>query len=302
MKLRKFFILASACTAIGAVALQPNDVGHATLLEKNEKSKPAAAAADIDEADPYFILTGEADDAIKQQDYPTAVLRLRDALRVDPDNPSNALLWSNLGMVYNYLDQDSLALEAYNNALEIAPSMTTVLSNRGILNLKLGRDADAWRDFGNVIARDSLNSDARYYHGLISLYSGQLQNAKKDFEVLEAVDPDSYNTNVAMSSMYALTGNAQKAIPYYKKLIEQEPAAEYYAALAGCYLSLDYLPEASATLADAFRECGEDAELYFYRAWLNKANFQPEAARADAMRAIELGADPRKVQRMMSAK
>ncbi len=283
-----------------AMALQPIDVGHANLLEKNERDNPRAASTEIDEADPYFLLTGEADEAIKNQDYSTAVLRLRDAMQVDPGNAGNALLLSNLGMVYNYLDQDSLAMDAYNQALELAPAMTVVRANRGILNLKMGNDIEAWQDFGDVIERDSLNSVARYYHGMISLYGGRLADASADFEVLESVAPESYNTNVAMSSLYSFTGRASEAIPYYKKLIEMEAAPEYYAALAGCYLSLDYLPEASATLAEAFEKCGEDPELYFYRAWLNKCNFQNEAAKADANRALELGANPRKVRQMMS--
>lgn len=298
--LKPIIIILGAWVSVQAVlALQPIDVGHATLLEKNEKDNPRPAAGDIDEADPYFLLTGEADEAIKNKDYPTAVLRLRDALQVDPDNASNALLLSNLGLVYNYLDQDSLAMDAYDKALELAPSMTVVRANRGILNLKMGHDAAAWQDFGDVIARDSLNADARYYHGMISLYGGKLRDAQTDFEVLESVAPESYNTNVAMSSLYSFTGRAREAIPYYKKLIEQEPAPEYYAALAGCYLSLDYLPEASALLAEAFEKCGEDPELYFYRAWLNKKNFQNDAAKADAARAIDLGANPRKVSQMM---
>lgn len=293
-------LVAMALPGVVAVCRQPIDVGHAMLLEKNEKDNPRPARGDIDEADPYFLLTGEADEAIKNKDYPTAVLRLKDALMVDPDNAGNALLLSNLGMVYNYLDQDSLAMDAYDRALAMAPAMTVVRTNRGILNLKMGRDAEAWKDFGEVIARDSLNTNARYYHGMISLYGGHLSDAQADFAVLESVAPESYNTNVAMSSLYAFTGHAAEAIPYYKKLIEQEPAPEYYAALAGCYLSLGYLPEASVTLADAFAKCGEDPELYFYRAWLNKANFQNDAARADAARAIELGANPRKVNQMMS--
>ncbi len=295
-----FVTIASVLLAPDLKAMQPIDTGHAALLEKNERDNPKPAQSEIDEADPYFLLTGEADEAIRNKDYPTAVLRLRDAIQVDPDNAGNALLLSNLGMVYSYLDQDSLAMDAYDQALAMAPSMTVVRANRGMLNLKMGHDVEAWRDFGQVIERDSLNADARYYHGMISLYGGKLNDARADFEVLESVAPESYNTNVAMSTLYSLTGHAAEAIPYYKKLIEQEPAPEYYAALAGCYLSLDYLPEASVTLADAFAKYADDPELYFYRAWLNKCNFQTDAARADAARAIELGANPRKVQQMMA--
>ncbi len=280
--------------------MEPVIDDHTTLMQKHDQDHPFKSDKDIDEANPYFLLTGEADSAIMRHDYPTAILRLRDAMAVDPDNPSNVLLLSNLGMLYSYLDQDTLALEAYNEALEKAPAMTTVQSNRGLLYLKMGDDVNAWRDFGQVIERDSLNITARYYHGLISLYGGERTVAEKDFAVLEQCAPESDHALVAMSSLYSLTGQSRKAIPYYKKLIEREQAPEYYAALAGCYLDLEQYSDASEILAEGFKNCGDDPELYYYRAWLNKANYLLDDAKADAQRAIELGADPKKVYKLMN--
>ena len=86
-----------------------------------------SAAAEPDEEDVYFILMGQADQAIKDENYPEAEHRLVEAMAIEPNNPSNVLLLSNLGMVYSYMDRDSLALEAYDEALRRAPEMTTVL-------------------------------------------------------------------------------------------------------------------------------------------------------------------------------
>lgn len=257
-----------------------------------------SAAAEPDEEDVYFILMGQADQAIKDENYPEAEHRLVEAMAIEPNNPSNVLLLSNLGMVYSYMDRDSLALEAYDEALRRAPEMTTVLQNRARLHLKMGNDIDAYSDFGAVVDRDSLNAEARYYHGMIALYGGKLEQATADFDILSSVAPDSYNTWSALAALYSLTERSSRAIPYYIKLIEADPSPEYCSALAGCYLAEGRHSEASSTIADALKLYSHDPELYYYRAWLNRDRYLLDDARADAELALRYGADPRKVARL----
>ncbi len=260
-----------------------------------------SAASDVpeDEENVYFILSGEADKAISEGDYPTAIERLNEAISVDPDNPTNVLLLSNLGILHNYLDQDSLALDAFDRANFIAPSMTVVLVNRGKLYLKMGNDVAAFEDFGRVIERDSTNAEALFYHGIMGLYSGQQQVAEDDFSHLQAVAPESKNTAIALASLYSMTGRDSEAIPYLKELIRIDPQPEYYSNLAGCYLVMDRLSDASAILNEAMEIYPLDPELFLYRAWLNKKRYLIKEARDDADKAISLGADPRKVERFL---
>jgi len=257
-----------------------------------------ASASEPDEEDVYFILMEQADKAIKDKDYQQAERRLVEAMAIDPSNPTNVLLLSNLGMVYSYMDRDSLALASYDEALRRAPEMTTIIQNRARLHLKMGNDLDAYSDFGAVIERDSLNSEARYYRGMIALYGGRLEQASADFDVLAAVAPDTYNTWSALAALYSLTERSARAIPYYLKLIEADPSPEYYSALAGCYLAEGRLSDASATIADGIKLYSHDPELYYYRAWLNRDRFLLDDARADADRAVRFGADPDKVARL----
>ena len=69
-----------------------------------------------DEEDPYFILSGQAAEAIDSCDYENAAARLLEAMSLRPNSPENVLLMSNLGMVYSYMDKDSLALMTLNRA------------------------------------------------------------------------------------------------------------------------------------------------------------------------------------------
>lgn len=45
---------------------------------------------------------------------------------------------------------------------------------------------------------------------------------------------------------------------------------------------------------------GPDPELYYYRAWLNRDRYRLDDAHADAVRAIELGANKSKVDALFS--
>lgn len=247
------------------------------------------AAESVDEDNPYFALSGEADKAIADGDYATAVMRIKDAIAIDPSNPSNVLLLSNLGVMYDELGQDSLALDAYNKALAIAPAMTTVTANRGRLYLKMGREADAYDDFSHVIERDSLNADARYYRGMLALYSGAPGVAGRDFNVLASVDPDGYRTQMAMAMLLTRTGDYEGAARYYEKLIKEQPSEEFYGSLAYCYLQTGNLSDASRVIAAGLEKYPDDGALYYFRAWLRRDSFLVKEARADADKAVKLG-------------
>ncbi len=262
----------------------------------------AFAADDDTDEDPYFILMGEADKAIADGRYEEAVARLVDAMAVEPENPGNVLLLSNLGMVYSYMDRDSLALLALDEASRRAPRMVTVINNRARVYLKLRRDDDAFNDFSHALEIDSVNLDARSYRGFMSLYKADLPRAEADFDVLKRKVPGSYITAVALSSLYSMTGRDRQAVPYFEKLLELDPNPEYYAGLAGCYLALDNLSEASAVINEGLKRYSRDPELYYYRARLNHERFRLDDARADAKKAIEYGAAPAKVNAIFDKK
>jgi len=256
-----------------------------------------------DEEDPYFLLTAEADSAFASGDYEEACARLIDAMAVRPNHPSNVLLMSNLGMAYYWLGRDSLALNTLDEALRRAPAMTTVRSNRAQVLMSMGRDREAYDDFERVLSADSLNENARFYHGMFALYNGRPDVAEADFTVLKDKAPESEDTAAAMAALYSMTGRNREAIPYFEKLVASKNApAEYFAGLAGCHLALGNLSEASAIIADGMKKHADDAELYYYRAWLNRDRYRTDDAHADARRAVELGASKKKVEALFDRK
>lgn len=249
-----------------------------------------------DEEDPYFLLTGQAAEAIDSCDYESAATRLLEAMSLRPDAPENVLLMSNLGMVYSYMDKDSLALITFDRALEIAPSMRTVLANRANVYLKVGRDKDAYRDLGTIIEIDSTSVDARYLHGLLAIGFGDMERAKADMAVVRDADPEGLATAVGMSTIYTLEEKHLDALPYLERLAAESGREEDFAALAACQLELGKLSDAGATIAKGMGKFPLSGELYYYRARLNRDRYDRKSAEADAKKARQLGIEEARIK------
>lgn len=255
----------------------------------------AAEPADSLEAQPYYLLIGQAEEALADERFDEAATRLIEAMAVEPENPGNVLLLSNLGVIYWRCGRDSLALSTFDDAHLRAPAMVTVLLNRGRLHLDMGHTREAYDDFDAVVELDSLNCSARYYRGTMNLYGGRLDAAEQDFDVLRRLHPRALDTAVALSALYSLSGRDREAIPYFDRLVEEDPAPEYFSGLAGCLLAIEEFTRAGEVINDGLKRYSHDPELYYYRAWLNRERYRLDEARADAERAIELGANKAKV-------
>lgn len=240
------------------------------------------------EADPYFILCGEADSAIARADYPTAVRRLKEAMSIRPDAPENILLLNNLGNVYSYMDEDTAALQTLEEALRRAPAMRTVRRSYLRLLLKIGRDFDAYRQLDTLIAADSLDTDSRYLHGLLAAGRGDTCTAAGDFSVLAALKPDDISTAIALSTLNTMLHRPQQALPYLRRLAQLQPDPDSYASLAECLIDLERYSEARETIAEGLQRYPESADLYEARARLNTAEYRLDEARADQKRARKL--------------
>lgn len=263
-------------------------------VNPREPSKEEKDSLDFEER-PYFLLIDQSEQALEAGNYEAAALRLVEAMGIEPDNELNVALLSNLGMIYFYNEQDSLALVVLDKAIERAPRLISPREGKARILIATGRDDDAYREYENILTIDSINTSARFLHGTMALYRGDLETARRDIAVLERVVPVSPQTSLAKAIMYSMTGNELEAISLFRKVIETDPAPEYFGRLAACELAIDRLGEASETIGKGLQYYPDDAELYYYRAILNKKRYMPDEAQRDAKRAIELGADRMKV-------
>lgn len=294
MKLSKstFFLIAFL-----GIMLPLGLFGQSRMPEIKISEKPVEnAEVDSLEERPYFLLIDQSEKALQEGDYASAALRLVEAMGIEPENELNVALLSNLGMIYYYNEQDSLALVVLDKAIERAPRLIAPRQGRARILVAQGRDREAYKEYERILEIDSINTDTRFLHGMMALYSGDLETALTDIKVLERVIPESSTTKLAHAVLYSMTGNEIEAISLFRKLIEDDPSPEYFGQLTACQLAIDELAGASETIGKWQEKYPRDPELFYYRAILNKRRYLNDEAHRDAKQAIKLGADPKKVK------
>ena len=137
---------------------------------------------------------------------------------------------------------------------------------------------------------------------MLAIHRRDLATAEADFAVLTSTESDADDTAVAMSTLYLLQGRSRDAIPYLKTLVERVPDADTYASLADCYIDLDELADAGATIAQGLEKFPDNGELYLCRAELNLARYRLDEAHADARKAVMLGVPKAAVQAIFNKK
>lgn len=255
------------------------------------------AAQDVPQR--YFDLMGEADKAIAEGRLGDAENSLSEAIAMQPGNPANVLLMSNLGMVRFGMGRDSLAVATLDAAHEMAPASTVVLRNRARVLTAMGETGRASADYETLMALDSMAVSPRFYHGMIALRQGDLEVAADDFRRMLEMAPDTLETHVGLAALAMATGDYAEAARRYTAALRKELQPEYYAERALCYLMTDRPGDAADDIARGLELDPMDPMLYLYRAMLNKVRYRPDDAKADGRRAVELGADARQVEMML---
>ncbi len=247
----------------------------------------------------YFSLIEDADKAIAEGNWLLAQESLQQAMDLEPGNPSNVLLLSNLGMIQFYDGRTDEAIATLTSAHNIAPKSVTVLMNRARIYTYANKPLLAETDYSTVISLDSALTEPRFYRALLSLNAGKIEAAKADIDTLIAKAPADRLTNVAQATLLMSQGEFKAAIPHLSKAIEIQPDAAYYSNRAFCYLQLEDLSSASEDIASGLKLDPTDAELYLHRALLNKMRYRPDDAKADAETAIKFGANPEVVKKLI---
>lgn len=263
-------------------------IGAAALLSLSAAYVPGDPEAT---EDLYINLVGDADEAIAKGRWEDAERALTDAMKLQPANPGNIMLMSNLGIVQYNRGNDSLALATLTRAHEMAPRSVTVLRNLAMVRTSAGDLDGALRDYETIAGLDSTDTGSRFYHAIISLRRGEMARAVGDIRWLETHAPEDRETLLAQATMASAIGAYEEAVKAYTRLIKKDPQPEYYGERALANIMTDRLGDAADDIASGLALDPQDATLYLYRAMLNKARYRPDDARADAEKAIELGAD-----------
>ena len=254
----------------------------------------------IDDADRMKALA-EADKAMSENRWADAEGLILEALRLEPANPSNALLVSNLGMVRFYQGKDAEALETLDEAHDMAPASVTILTNRARVKTGLGKVNEAIEDYKEVCRLDSTLTQPLFTLGILQLQTGDIDAARENAYRLEKLAPDGGETHALLGSLAQAEGQWKEAVTQFRIAVRKDSCAEYWCSLAWSALRSDDLSTASEAISDGLRLDPFYAELYLARILLERARYRDADAKLAAAKAIDAGASPAEVRAFLQA-
>lgn len=243
----------------------------------------------------YLALVDSADAAGAAERWDHAISLLRQAMRLEPANPSNIMLLTNVGMMQFYQGHDDEALSTLSDAVAFDSLNTDVRMRRARVLNATGHISDALADYQAVIDADSSAVEPLVQRAFIRLNQNEIELADADLSRALSLDPSNPDATLGHAIILSSQGHPDQAIPLYGRLIAADPSPELYAARATCYLITEDLGRAASDIMDGLALDPEYGELYLCRSALNKLRYSNDDAIADARRAASLGIDPRRI-------
>ncbi|MCM1028590.1 MAG: tetratricopeptide repeat protein [Pseudoflavonifractor sp.] len=266
---------------------------------------PAAVCAQSP-ADPamgqYMSLALKADSLMNAEQWTLAAEAYQTAMRLEPANGLNPLLMCNMGMCLNEAGDVEGAIVALSHARSMMPRSSAAALRRAQVFRGAGLDDEAYADLSDAIAIDSTLVEARLLRGIMALRRDSIPRAQTDFLALSALPGKEATIGAAtgFALLYMAIGDYAQAIPPLSTLIENDPSdPDWRGRRALCRILSADPSGASEDLAEAMRSDPENAELFLYRAMLDRLRLRHEEAKYDSRHAITLGLDPDYVDQMM---
>lgn len=234
---------------------------------------------------------------------------IRQALQLEPANPRNALLFSNLGTIQRSRHRYEQALESYRMALNMAPMSVPILMNHATLSLELGQNDKARADYSQVIEIEPHNVEALLMRAYIYMQQRDYKFARLDYDTLLKIDPQHYNVRLGLAAL------CQREIRYDEALVvldgmladkggttpyTTDELAAVRVARAGVELDMLKPDQALLDLDEAIRLDPRQSEAYLMRSRVHLMLKKKALAKRDLEKAVSLGIPQSEVRELMN--
>lgn len=259
-------------------------------------------------AQTYNELCERAVAATEQDSLQQAESYIRQALQLEPANPHNALLFSNLGTIQRRQHRYELALESYRMALNIAPMSIPILMNHATLALELGEDDKARADYSQVLEFDPHNREALLMRAYIYMQQRSYKLARQDYDTLLKVEPQSYSGRLGLATLCQRDTKYDEALMVLDGMLADKGGATpytphelavIYVARAGVELDMLKSNLAMLDLEKAIQLDPSQAEAYLMRGRIYLLQKKKAQAKQDFEKAVSLGVPQSEVRDLM---
>lgn len=229
-------------------------------------------------------------DALDENNNAQAEQCLKNAMKLEPANPQNGLLFVNLGTIQRNQQKYQDAEISYTCAISLLEENTVAFSTRASLYAEMEEYQKAIDDYSVIIGRNPENEDALYERALCRLMNNDTVGARFDLETIDTFNPKSAKSRLGMAMVYKAMGENAMAVELYDALIKANPNSwSLLRDRAEVYFFSKRLGAALIDIDKSISMNGKDPLSYFLRAKIRWAKGDREYARRDLNRAVELG-------------
>ncbi len=224
------------------------------------------------------------------------------ALKMDPANARNALLFSNLGTVQKRMGKTDDAIQSYTMALNITPYATSILLNRAALYLDKGLNDKAYMDYCNVIDLLPENVEARLFRAYIYMSRRQYDEARVDYNVILGKEPSHKSARIGLVLLEQNLGKMTAAHNGLNLLVNDYPEdISLLKMRANLQLEENYPDAALLDLEEVARLDPKDAENFCQIGTVYLRLHKKNEARKAFEKAITLGIPKTQLQEQLKA-
>ena len=233
-------------------------------------------------AQTYQQLSEKAIECIEKDSFHRAEELLLQALKLEPKNAKNALLFSNLGLVQRRLGEYDKALESYSFALNFAPLAVPILLDRAAIYMETGRTDRAYTDYCRVLDEDKQNKEALLMRAYIYILRRDYPAARIDYNRLLELDPQSYSGRLGLATLEQKEEKFRESLDILNKMIVETPEdATLYVARADVEREMKHEDLALVDLEEAIRLNASLADAYLLRGNIYLMQKKKALAKAD---------------------
>lgn len=228
--------------------------------------------------------------ALEADSIAQAELYLQSALRLEPANPQNFMLLTNLGTIQRQLGKSDEALLAYSSALMIVPKSIPLLISRAALYTELEQWSKAEEDYTTILYIEGDHEEALYRRGLVRFEQGDTLGARVDFERLIKENKTSAKGRLGIAALLKASGDYVMAAEMYSQVIKSNPKqAELFLKRAEVYYLDGKLSKGISDINQSIELRPQDPFAYIIRGRIRFAQFDKKSALKDFQQARELG-------------
>ncbi|MDH6306004.1 tetratricopeptide (TPR) repeat protein [Parabacteroides sp. PF5-5] len=225
---------------------------------------------------------------------------LRAAMRLEPGNPNNYALLTNLGTIQRRQGKREEALISYTAALSRHPDNTAILESRASLHVEMGETDKAITDYTLLLIKDPINQDALYSRGILYLQKQDYIRAEEDFDKILTVNDKSVHGRLGHAILEKMRTNYDESERIYNYLIDQLPKEwTLYESRADLYFMMGKNARAMADINKVFTETEPGAAMYVLRGKVKLAQYERESAQKDFLKAQEMGYDKEIIEELL---